>query len=128
MSHRDPEHGSEAVPTPLFRPVTRHGDLLFLSGQAPVDTTTFGLVAEGFEAQLSHVLKAVQGLLVAAGSSMAAVLRVECMLADATDFPAWNLAFAQAFVEPRPSRTTTVTGFVVPGMLVELQVTAAVLG
>ena len=115
-------------PRPIFPPVTRHGDLLFLSGQAPVDTTTFELVAEGFDAQVRHVVETVERILAEAGSSMSSVLRVECMLADPADFAAWNATFAGSFPEPRPSRTTTVTGFVVPGMLVELQVTAAVIG
>lgn len=111
---------------PIFPPVKRHGDLLFLSGQAPVDTATFGLVAKGFDAQVAHVLQTVERLLAEAGSSMSSVLRVECFLADPADFTAWNAAFVAAFPEPRPARTTIVTEFVVPEMLVELQVTAAV--
>jgi 2-iminobutanoate/2-iminopropanoate deaminase len=117
---------SDDDPKPIFPAVTRHGDLLFLSGQAPVDPATFDLVADGFEAQLQHVLGTVRRLLAESSASMASVLRVECMLADPGDFEAWNDAFVAGFPEPRPSRTTIVTGFVVPGMLVELQVTAAV--
>jgi len=112
---------------PLFPPVKRHGDLLFLSGQAPVDTTTFELVAEGFTAQVAHVLATVERLLTEGGSSMSSVLRVECMLADPADFTAWNQAFEGSFPQPRPARTTVVTGFVVPGMLVELQLIACVI-
>src|SRR4051812_26213999 len=117
---------SDDDPKPIFPSVTRHGDLLFLSGQAPVDPATFELVADGFETQLQHVLETIRTLLTESGASMASVLRVECILADPGDFRAWNDAFVASFPEPRPSRTTIVAGFVVPGMLVELQVTAAV--
>lgn len=119
---------SDDDPKPIFPAVTRHGDLLFLSGQAPVDPATFELVAAGFEAQLQHVLDTVRRLLDENNASMASVLRVECILADPADFQAWNDAFVAGFPEPRPSRTTIVAGFVIPGMLVELQVTAAVEG
>jgi 2-iminobutanoate/2-iminopropanoate deaminase len=53
------------------------------------------------------------------------VLRVECWLADPSDFPAWNEAFAATFPPPRPARTTLVAGLPLPGLLVELQLTAA---
>jgi enamine deaminase RidA (YjgF/YER057c/UK114 family) len=55
---------------------------------------------------------------------MADVLRVECILASADDFAAWNAVFRASFPAPRPARTTFVASFVVPGMLLEVQVTA----
>jgi enamine deaminase RidA (YjgF/YER057c/UK114 family) len=54
------------------------------------------------------------------------VLRVQCYLLDASDFDAWNRLWAEYFPSPRPVRTTIVTGFAVPGMLIEVEVTAGV--
>ena len=44
----------------------------------------------------------------------------------ADDFGAWNALWAEYFPAPRPVRTTIVTGFAVPGMLIEVEVTAGI--
>ena len=70
------------------------------------------------------MLDQIAQTLAAAGASMADVLRVECILARAEDFAAWNELFAARFPTPRPARTTFVASFVIPGMLLEIQATA----
>ncbi|MFL5870471.1 MAG: RidA family protein [Solirubrobacterales bacterium] len=107
---------------------TRWGGLLFLSGRAAVDPATGAVRASDFEGQLRIVLDDALAVLAAAGSGPEHVLRVECWLADASDFPAWNAGFADTFSAPRPARTTLVAGLPLPGLLVELQLTAAVAG
>jgi len=111
---------------PVISDAIRHGDLLFLSGRAPVDPATLTVTAEDFEEQARGVLRDVERVLAAAGSSLQQVIRVECFLADATDFRAWNRIWTETFSRPRPARTTVVCGFTVPGIRIELQVTAAV--
>lgn len=111
---------------PVISDAVEFGGLVFLSGRAPVDPATLAVVDGGFEAQARAVLADIDGVLHAAGSSRALVLRVECFLADAGDFAAWNRVWSEHFTAPRPARTTVVAGFVVPGMLIELQVTAGV--
>jgi 2-iminobutanoate/2-iminopropanoate deaminase len=106
----------------------RLGDLLFLSGRAAVDPGTLAVVGGGFEAQAQRVLADIDAVLAAGGSSRAEVVRVECYLADAGDFPAWNRIWCDYFASPRPARTTVVSQFAVPGILIELQVTAGVGG
>jgi 2-iminobutanoate/2-iminopropanoate deaminase len=101
------------------------GDLVFLSGRAAVDPGTLAVIDGGFGAQAQRVLDDIDAVLAAAGSSRAQVLRVECFLADAADFPAWNAAWCDYFAAPRPARTTVVCEFAVPGILIELQVTAS---
>jgi 2-iminobutanoate/2-iminopropanoate deaminase len=101
------------------------GELLLLSGRAAVDPATLAVVDGGFAAQAARVLADVDAVLEAGGSSRAAVLRVECYLADAADFPAWNTIWCEYFAPPRPARTTVVCEFAVAGILIELQVTAA---
>jgi 2-iminobutanoate/2-iminopropanoate deaminase len=114
--------GTESV----ISDAVRFGDLLFLSGRAPIDPSTMRVVPGGFEEQARVVLHDIGGVLSAAGSSWDHVLRIQCFLADASDFPAWNRLWCERFVAPRPARTTVVAGFTVPGMLIELEVTAGV--
>ena len=110
----------------IFPDAVRFGNLVILSGRGPVDPATLKVREGGFEEQARSVLADVGAVLEAAGSRWDHVLRVECFLADAADFQAWNRVWSEHFTPPRPARTTVVTGFGVPGMLVELQVIAGV--
>jgi 2-iminobutanoate/2-iminopropanoate deaminase len=66
-------------------------------------------------------------VLAEAGSGPEHVLRVECWLANASDFAEWNARYAALFPPPRPARTTLVLPeFPVPGLLIEVQMTAGV--
>ena len=112
--------------TPLISSAVRWGDLLFLSGRAPIDTTTMAVVSTDFAEQAVDVLDQIMASLTEAGSGPAHVLRVQCYLLRAEDFGEWNRLWAEYFPAPRPVRTTIVTGFTVPGMLVEVEVTAGV--
>ncbi len=112
--------------TPLISSAVRWGDLLFLSGRAPIDTTTMAVVSTDFAEQAVNVLDQIMASLTEAGSGPAHVLRVQCYLLRAEDFGEWNRLWAEYFPAPRPVRTTIVTGFTVPGMLVEVEVTAGV--
>jgi len=127
MAHGRQAIGSVAVGSaePLFPAAIKHGDLLFLSGQAPVDPATLAVCAPDFAGQAAFVMDRIAETLAAAGCGMQDVLRVECILARAEDFRAWNEVFSNAFTAPRPARTTIVAAFVVPDMLLEVQVTAA---
>jgi 2-iminobutanoate/2-iminopropanoate deaminase len=117
-----PVGGSE----PLISSAVRWGDLLFLSGRAPIDTSTLEVVSDDFEVQARDVLRQVGESLAEAGSGFEHVLRVQCYLLRAEDFAAWNRIWAETFPAPRPVRTTITTGFTIPGMLVEVEVTAGI--
>ena len=118
--------GSDPSGTPLMADAVRWGDVLYLSGRAAVDPETLRLRPGGFEAQAAAVLDDIGTVLAAGGSGFEHVLRVECYLADAGDFGAWNRVFRERFPTSPPARTTLVTGFAVDGLLIELQVTAGV--
>jgi 2-iminobutanoate/2-iminopropanoate deaminase len=111
---------------PLISDAVESNGTLFLSGRADVDPATLEPRSRDFSEQARSVLRDVERVLEESGSGLASVLRVECYLARAEDFGAWNAIFAEAFDSPRPARTTLVAGFPVPGLLVEIQVTAAV--
>ena len=111
---------------PLISSAVRWGDLLFLSGRAPIDTSTLEVVSDDFDVQARDVVRQIGDSLAEAGSGFEHVLRVQCYLLRAEDFPAWNRIWAETFPAPRPVRTTITTGFTVPGMLVEVEVTAGI--
>lgn len=113
---------------PLISSAVRWGDLLFLSGRAPIDPTTMEVVSTDFAEQARNVLDQVMTTLAEAGSGPEHALRVQCYLLNADDFLAWNALWAEYFPAPRPVRTTIVTGFTVPGMLIEVEVTAGIPG
>ena len=111
---------------PLISSAVRWGDLLFLSGRAPIDTTTMEVVSTDFGAQARNVLDQIMTSLAEAGSAPEHVLRVQCYLLEPEHFGEWNVVWAEYFPAPRPVRTTIVTGFAVPGMLIEVEVTAGI--
>jgi 2-iminobutanoate/2-iminopropanoate deaminase len=113
-------------PSALMPDATRWGDLLFLSGRAAVDPTTFELLADDFDSQGRIVLDDIASVLESSGSGMDHVLRLECFLADPADFAAWNALFIERFAAWRPARTTLVSAFALEGMLIEIQVTAGI--
>ena len=76
--------------------------------------------------QARDVLRQIGEALADAGSGFEHVLRVQCYLLRASDFDAWNRIWAETFPAPRPVRTTITTGFTVPGMLIEIEVTAGI--
>ena len=111
---------------PLISSAVQWGDLLFLSGRAPIDTSTLKVVSDDFEVQARDVVRQIGESLAEAGSGFEHVLRVQCYLLRAEDFAAWNRIWAETFPAPRPVRTTITTGFTIPGMLVEVEVTAGI--
>jgi 2-iminobutanoate/2-iminopropanoate deaminase len=111
---------------PLISTAVRWGDLLFLSGRAAIDVGTLTVVSDDFEEQARVALRAIGETLAEAGSDFEHILHVRCYLRRADDFPAWNRVWAETFPAPRPARTTVCTDFAVPGMLIEVEVTAGI--
>ena len=72
------------------------GDLVFTSGQIPVDPAT-GIVPEGITAQAEQSCRNVAAVLEAAGSSAERVIKTTCFLADMGDFAAFNAVYAKFF-------------------------------
>lgn len=108
-----------------FSELVAHGDLLVLAGQAAVDPARGEVAVAGLEAQFEWIVERLGSLLGEHGSGLDSVLRVECFLARREDYAKWNRLFETAFEEPRPARTTLVTGLVIPELRIELQVLAA---
>jgi 2-iminobutanoate/2-iminopropanoate deaminase len=125
MTSRTVPDAPRASEAPLISSATRWGDVLFLSGVADVGAD-LRVRHTDFEGQARAILESIDETLRCTGSDRSQILRVECYLTDASDFEAWNRVWREHFAVPRPARTTVVAGTVVPGIRIELQVTAGV--
>ena len=82
------------------------GDLLFTSGQIPLRPD--GTLLEGdVRAQTEQVLKNLQAVLEAGGSSLGSVVKCTCFLADMNDFTAMNEVYAGFFSSEPPARSAS---------------------
>lgn len=113
-------------PADLISLAVRYGDMVFVSGQAGLDPATMRVVSDDVADQARACLDQVQAILKAAGTSLGNVLHLDCYLADAADFAAWNGVYAEYFPLDPPARTTLVVGFAVPGMRIEVGAVACV--
>ena len=84
----------------------RVGQLLFISGQVPVDPASGQMVEGDIAAQTRRVLDSIGGLLEAGGLSFSHVARTTVFLADMNDFAAMNDTYRTYFTEPFPARST----------------------
>jgi len=117
---------TDKAPRPAgpYSQAIRAGDFIFVAGQGGVDPATGKFVDGGVEEQTRQTLKNIDAILKAAGSSLNDVVKVSVFLKDVRDFQAMNKVFAEFFKEPPPARTTVGVEFVVPEMLVEIDVIA----
>jgi len=82
------------------------GDLVFCSGQIPIDPVTGEFVSQDVAEQTKQVLKNLSAVLEAAGSSLGKVVKTTVFLADMGDFAAMNDVYAEFFSENKPARAT----------------------
>lgn len=81
-------------------------NLVFCSGQIPLDPATGQMVEGGVAMQTERVIENLRGVLEAAGSSLGNVLKTTVFLKDLGDFAAMNEVYARYFAESAPARAT----------------------
>jgi 2-iminobutanoate/2-iminopropanoate deaminase len=89
-----------------YSQAVRAGQLLFVSGQVPLDPATGALVPGDIAAQTRRVFDNLAAVLKAGGRSFADVVRTTVFLADMNDFAAVNDVYGTYFSEPYPARAT----------------------
>jgi 2-iminobutanoate/2-iminopropanoate deaminase len=104
------------------------GDLLHLSGQTPLDPATGRLLEGDIGAQTRRCLSNLAAVLEAAGLGPDDVVKCTVYLVDMADFPAMNEAYAAAWTEPYPARTTIGVAGLPLGARVEVECIARVRG
>ncbi len=100
------------------------GDLLFCSGQIPIDPATGTLVEGDAATQAERVLKNIRALLEAAGLGMAHVVKTTVFATDMGEFGAVNEVYARFFSEEPPARSFVQVAALPKGAKVEIEVVA----
>lgn len=89
-----------------YSQATQYGNLLFVSGQIPLDPKTGELVEGDIEVQTNQVLENVQAIIKAAGMTLQNVVKCSCFLKDMEDFVKFNAVYNSFFAESLPARET----------------------
>ena len=87
-----------------YSQAVKAGDLLFVSGQIPLDPSTGEMVKGDIKAQTEQVMKNIASILAAANVSFAHVVRTTIFLADLNDFAVVNKIYGNYFKTPEPAR------------------------
>jgi len=102
------------------------GNLVFTSGQIPIDPATGTIVEGGIKEQTRQSLTNVKAILEGAGLSMDNVVKTTVFMADMNDFAEMNSVYAEFFEEPYPARSAVAVKTLPKGALVEIEVVAEV--
>jgi 2-iminobutanoate/2-iminopropanoate deaminase len=89
-----------------YSPAIRAGNLLFISGQIPIDPATGALVEGDMATQTDRVMKNLTVLLEAAGAGFSHVVRTTVFISDMNEFAAMNEVYGKYVVDPPPARAT----------------------
>ncbi len=99
------------------------GDLVFTSGQIPINPETGDLTGTNISAQAEQACKNISAVLEAAGSSIEKTVKTVCFLQNMEDFTAFNEVYAKYFVS-KPARSCVAVKALPKGALVEIEAIA----
>ena len=102
----------------------RVGNLVYTSGQIPIDPATGAFVEGGIREQTRQSLTNVRAILSEAGLAMSDVVKTTVFMADMNDFAEMNAVYAEFFAEPYPARSAVAVKTLPKGALVEIEVIA----
>ena len=109
-----------------YTPAIKAGDMLFLSGQIPIDPSTGNVIDGDIAAQTDQVMLNIGTLLQAAGTDFSHVVRTTVYLADMNEFAQMNEVYARYVVDPPPARSTVQVARLPRDARVEIDVIAVV--
>ena len=101
------------------------GNMLFTSGQIPINPATGNVEAEGITDQAIQVMKNLAAVLAEAGTSFDKVVKTTCFLSDMGDFAAFNAVYAEYFTS-KPARSCVAVKTLPKNVLVEVEVIAEI--
>ncbi|MCH7766610.1 MAG: RidA family protein [Acidobacteria bacterium] len=107
-----------------YSQAVKAGGFVFLSGQVALDPASGQVVEGDVRAQTERVLKNLQAVLAAAGSSLAAVVKATVFLADMNDFAAMNEVYGRFFSSDPPARATVQAARLPKDVQVEIDLIA----
>ncbi len=99
------------------------GNLIYTSGQIPINPTTGNIESASIEEQTEQVIKNLSAVLCAAGSSLDKVVKTTCFLQHIQDFAVFNSVYEKYFTV-KPARSCVEVASLPKGALVEIEVIA----
>jgi len=105
-----------------YSQAVKTGNLLFCSGQIPIDPATGKIEASTVEGQTEQVLFNIRALLASQGAELSQVVKATVFLKEMTDFPKINPLYEAAFAGHRPARSTVQVAGLPLGALIEIEV------
>lgn len=118
------ETPSAPLPAGHYSQATVWNDLIFVSGQLPIQPVTRHRVTGSLEAQLEQVLANLQAVVEAAGSDLAHVMKTTIYIADISLWDRVNVVYAKFFGDHKPARSIVPTRELHHGFLVEIEAIA----
>jgi len=112
------------APVGPYNHAVRLGNLLFCSGQIPLDPATGNLVSGDIRAQTERVLENVKAILADQGLTFANVVKSTVFMTNLGDFAAMNEIYARYFTADFPARSTVQVSGLPRGANVEIEVVA----
>ena len=109
-----------------YSPAIKAGNLLFVSGQIPMDPATGRLVDGDIIAQADQVMRNLTALLRAAGLGFEHVVRTTVFMADMEEFAAMNEVYARYIVAPPPARATVQVARLPRDVRIEIDLIAVI--
>ena len=118
------EKKSDKAPTPIgaYSQAIKHSNLVFLSGQIPIDPKTMQLVSEDINIQTKQVFKNIFSLIEEAGGSLEQIVKLTIYLKDLDHFSHINLFMEEVFSKPFPARTVIEVSNLPKKSLIEVDV------
>ena len=105
-----------------YSQAVKFGDIVFLSGQIPLDPNTMTMVGETAAEQAEQVFKNLSAVAAEVGGTLDNALKVNISLTDLNDFVAVNEVMARHFAEPYPARACVQVAALPKGAKVEIEV------
>ena len=112
------ENAPAAIGT--YTQATRHGNVVYLSGQIALDPKTMEVVEGGIDAQIHRVFQNLRAVCEAGGGSLGHLLRLTVYLTDMSHFPRVNAIMAEYVQQPYPARAAVGVAALPRGVLVEI--------
>lgn len=118
---------TDKAPAPIgpYSQAVSVGDLVFLSGQIPLDPTSGELVDADIETATRRVLDNIRAVLESEGLTFRHVVKTTVFMKDLSLFPRMNAVYATAFPENPPARSTVQAAALPKGVSVEIEVVAS---
>jgi 2-iminobutanoate/2-iminopropanoate deaminase len=114
------------VPAGHYSQAISHNGLVFVSGQLPLDPVTGVVVEGGLEPQARQVISNISEILKASGSGLDRILKATIYIPDSSYWPEINRVYAECMGVHRPARAVIPCGELHYGVLLEMEVIAAI--